>query len=337
MKNTGHIPVSMQAVFLEKAGGPLVVREVEVPVPGPGEVLVRMAAAPVNPSDLARIRNAHNDYDLKTFIPGLEGSGTVVSGGKGILPRIWNGKRVACSPKYPSGGTWAEYMVTGAGMCSPLFREISFEQGSMSFVNPLTAVAFLQMARKNGHKAVINNAAASALGRMIELLFKKHGIPVINIVRKAEQVDHLKALGSEWVLNSTEESFTEKLKTLSQEMHAKLLFDSVCSRQLKEMAGVLPPGSEVVIYGNLSAADEIMINPRNLIGNGLKISGFYLGAYLKQNGLLKNMLNVIKVGNLMKGEMKIRISEKYPLSEINKAIDSYLANMTAGKVLLMMG
>jgi NADPH:quinone reductase-like Zn-dependent oxidoreductase len=103
------------------------------------------------------------------------------------------------------------------------------------------------------------------------------------------------------------------------------------------MIAVLPYGSEVIIYGNLTGGDEIMINPGHLIGNDVKVSGFYLGAHARQNGLLKNMINLMQVGRLMKGEMKINISEKYPLSGINEAIESYLANMSAGKVLLIMG
>ena len=77
-----------------------------------------MSAAPVNPSDLAKIRNAHNEYDLETFIPGLEGSGTVISAGKGILAHLWMGKRVACSAEYHTSGTWAEIY---GNQCSQMF------------------------------------------------------------------------------------------------------------------------------------------------------------------------------------------------------------------------
>ena len=96
---------TMQAVFLEKPEGRLLVKEVKIPHPEPNEVLIKMSAAPVNPSDLARIRNAHIEYDLDTFIPGLEGSGKVVAAGKGILSHLWLGKRVACSAEYHTSGT----------------------------------------------------------------------------------------------------------------------------------------------------------------------------------------------------------------------------------------
>jgi NADPH:quinone reductase-like Zn-dependent oxidoreductase len=325
----------MKAVFLEKPEGKLVVREVKIPDPGPNEVLIKMAAAPVNPSDLIRIRNAHKEYDLDTFIPGLEGSGTVVAAGKGVLPYLWLGKRVACSAEYPTSGSWAEYMVTKAGMCFPLGNKVSDEQGSMSLVNPLTALAFFEIAKQNKHKALINNAAASALGRMVELLGKKHGIPVINIVRNQTQTDKLRQLGSQYILNCSDPSFINDLATLSNDLKATILFDSVCSPLLLKMIDALPAGSSVIIYGNLSGEDQIMVNPRTLIDKDIKISGFFLGNRSKENGLFKNMMNLREVRSLMSSDLRIKIQGTYPLTSAQEAVDTYLNNMSAGKVLLV--
>jgi NADPH:quinone reductase len=325
----------MQAVFLEKQGGPLAVKEVNIPVPGPGEVLVKISAAPVNPSDLARIRNAHSEFDLATFIPGLEGSGRVVAAGEGLLPHLWLGKRVACSSHSPSSGTWAEYMVTSAGMCFPLSRKITDEQGSMSLVNPLTALAFFEIIKKNGAKAIINNAAASALGRMMELLGKKHNIPVINIVRSQKNVEAIKGSGSRFVLNSSDPSFNRSLADLSKELNATILFDSVCSEDLTDMIGVLPQSSTVIIYGNLTGAEQINVNPRLLIDNNIKISGFFLGSRSRENGLVKNMMNLLEVRKLMSHDLKINVQSRFPLNRTQDAVDTYLKNMSAGKVLLV--
>jgi NADPH2:quinone reductase len=337
MSEKNSIPSVMKAVFLEKEGGPLIVREVPTPVPAHGEVLIKMAASPINPSDLARIRNAHLEHDLSTYIPGLEGCGTVVSAGGGILPKIWMGKRVSCSAGSAMSGTWAEYMVTPAGKCFPLSKKVSDEQGSMSLVNPLTAIGFFEIAEKEKHRAIINNAAASALGRMVELLGKKHNIPVINIVRSTKQVEMLTSLGSKHILNSTDQDFIEKLGALSHELNATVLFDSVCSRQLEKMISVLPFGSSVIIYGNLTGEEQIMINPRNLIANDIKVSGFYLGNRTKVNGLFKNMMNLRKVSSLMSSELTIKIQARFPIEKIQEAIDCYLADMSAGKVILKMG
>jgi NADPH:quinone reductase len=334
MSDKRSIPLTMKALFLEKPEGPLVVKDAETPVPGPNEVLIRIAVAPVNPSDLAGIRNAHIVNDLTTFIPGLEGSGTVVVAGKGVLPRLFMGKRVACSAEYATSGTWAEYMVTKAGNCFPLSKKVDDEQGSMSLVNPLTALAFFEIVKQNRHKAVINNAAASALGRMVELLGKKHRIPVINIVRDQDQAEMLKNLGSQHVLASSDPSFIDSLGAISHDLKATLLFDSVCSGQLEKMIDVLPSGSSVIIYGNLSGEKHIMVNPRSLIDNDIKISGFYLGKLVKENGLFKNLMNLMAVSRLMSSDLKIKIQGRFPLNRAQEAVDTYMGNMSAGKVLL---
>ena len=330
-------PGTMKAVFLEAPGGRLIVREVRIPDPGPAEVLIKMSAAPINPSDIASIRNAHTEHDLVIFIPGLEGSGTVVAAGKGILPHLWLGKRVACSAEYHTSGTWAEYMVTKAGKCFPLGNKVSDEQGSMSLVNPMTALAFFEIAKKNKHKAIINNAAASALGRMVELLGKKYRIPVINIVRNQTQVETLRQLGSEHVLDSSAPSFIKELGSISHDLSATLLFDSVCNRQLEQMCDALPYGSTVIIYGNLSGEDQILIKPRTLIANNLNITGFYLGNHFRENSMLRNIMNIRKVRVLMSNDMKISVQGRFPLTGVQEAADTYLMNMSAGKVLLVMG
>lgn len=329
------IPYKMKAVFLEKKDGPLIVKEVLTPTPRHGEVLVKIAAAPVNPSDLARIRNAHTWFDLTKFIPGLEGSGKVVAAGKGVLPALWLGKRVVCAAHNPESGTWAEYMVTSAGTCFPLGKKVSDEQGSMSMVNPLTAISFIEIAKQGNHKALINNAAASALGRMIELLGNKNNIPVINLVRSQKNVDTLKTRGSKYVLNSSDPAFAENLCELANSLNATILFDSVCDDSLQGMIGVLPKNSKIIIYGNLTGAENIKINPRGLIDNNIKIEGFFLGSRSQENGILKNMKNLIEVRRLMSNDMKINIQGRYPLDRVQEAVDTYLSNMSAGKVLLV--
>jgi NADPH:quinone reductase len=336
MSDKRSYPETMKAIFVGKPEGRLVVREVIIPDPGPNEVLVKMSASPVNPSDLARIKNAIAEYDLTTFIPGLEGSGRVVAAGKGILPHLWLGKRVACTPEYLTSGTWAEYMITRATNCFPLGRKISDEQGSMSLINPLTALAFFDIAKPNKHRAIINNAAASALGRMVELLGKKHLIPVINIVRNQKQAEMLKQMGSRYILNSSEPSFIADLGRISHDLSATLLLDSVCSRQLELMCDALPPDSTIIIYGNLSGEEQILFKPRTLISNNIKISGFYLGAWAKKNSLFRNMMNLREVNALMSHELKISIQGRFPLPEAQEAVESYLANMSAGKVLIVM-
>ena len=310
-----NYPDKMAAVFLEKQEGPLIVREVNVPEPGPSEVLIKISASPINPSDLARIRHAHIETDLSTFIPGLEGSGVVVAAGKGILPQLLLGRRVACSSAYNTSGTWAEFMVTKAAMCFPFSHRISSEQGSMMLVNPLTAIAFLEIVRKNRHKTIINNPAASALGRILENIAVKHNIKVINIVRNQKQVDQIRSMGSLYVLDSSHPAFIPDLKAMAGKLNASILFDAVCGNQLQHMIEVLPYGSSVLIYGNLhgnqTGENTRPVNPGSLISNDIRLSGFFLGNYAKMNGMLRNISNMLKINNLQKNGLKINIRNTF--------------------------
>src|SRR5512141_3290872 len=120
-------PKAMQAVLLQEPGAPLTVGSRPVPRPGPGQVLVRIAAAPINPSDLGFAGGSYGFQKPFPVVPGFEGSGTVVAAGSGLLPRLWLGRRVMCSAAPTSGGTWAQYLVTSAASCFPLARTLSFE------------------------------------------------------------------------------------------------------------------------------------------------------------------------------------------------------------------
>src|SRR5664279_5783873 len=123
-------------------------------LPGPGEVLIKVAAAAVNPSDLAFLKGIYGTRKKLPVVPGFEGSGTVVAAGSGMMSRFYLGRRVA----FASGegdGTWAEYAVTPATQCVPLPKNVTLEQGSMMMVNPLTALAFMEIIRQGRHKAII--------------------------------------------------------------------------------------------------------------------------------------------------------------------------------------
>ena len=101
----------MHAVQLDEPNGTLTLREIPVPRPQAGQVLIRMAAAPINPSDLGSLSGlSYRGQRQFPFTPGLEGSGTVIEAGQGIMPRLLNGRRVACSAPLTGDGTWAEYI-----------------------------------------------------------------------------------------------------------------------------------------------------------------------------------------------------------------------------------
>ena len=118
------VPEQMSALRQHEPGGALKIEQLAIPRPGPGELLIKMDAAPVNPSDLALLDGGYMERSYP-FTPGMEGSGTVVAAGSGLLPRLRLGKRVACSPQHAGDGTWASYMLTSAMNVAPLPKNIS--------------------------------------------------------------------------------------------------------------------------------------------------------------------------------------------------------------------
>ena len=160
-----QIPEQMTAVVLDSYTGVEGIRVEQRPVPKPGknEVLVKIAASPINPSDLAFLIGRYGFKKPTPVVPGFEGSGMVVAVGEGFMGRYLLGKRVACRSQDKGDGVWADYMVTPAKDAQPLDQAVSLEQGAMSGANPLTATAFVEIAKKGGHKAIVLTAAAGAL------------------------------------------------------------------------------------------------------------------------------------------------------------------------------
>jgi NADPH:quinone reductase-like Zn-dependent oxidoreductase len=244
------IPDSMRAVQLRAYDGKpesMAVVEMPVPRPGRGEVLVRVFASPINPSDLMFIRGLYGFKKPLPAIPGFEGSGTVIEAGAGIMPRLLKGRRVACATADPkvAGGMWAEYVVTTAQFCIPLRKDVDLEQGAALLINPMTAWGLMHEARRGRHLAVVQTAAASALGRMIVKLGKRLSIPVINVVRRAEQVGLLRGLGAKYVLNSSEPEFDKRLRELCHELGASIGFDAVAGEMSALVLRAQPRGSRL--------------------------------------------------------------------------------------------
>jgi NADPH:quinone reductase-like Zn-dependent oxidoreductase len=323
----------MKAIVQDEPGGILHIKDIPIPEPGDGEVLVKMNFSPLNPSDLSFLQGSYAGSPDYPVVPGLEGSGMVVKSGKGLIARSREGKRVACTTTAHSSGTWAEYMVTSAYRTIVLDKNIDDEQGSMLLVNPLTAVAFIEIALKYKHKAIVNNAAASSLGKMLLDLCRKNNIKLINIVAREAQYDSLKKLGAENVLVSSSPGFENNLASLSAKLDARLFFDAVGGEQTGIMLRTSPPGSMIMIYAKLSE-NNISLDPRLLLQEDKKISGFYLGNYISGKSILGNLRLIGKARRLLSGDFRIRVSAKYPLEKIDEALEYYRNNMSAGKVLI---
>jgi NADPH:quinone reductase-like Zn-dependent oxidoreductase len=333
------IPTTMRAVQLRAYDGKpenIFVTEMPVPRPGPGEVLVRVAASPVNPSDLMFIRGLYGFKKPLPAAPGFEGSGVVVAAGSGMTGRYLMGKRVACHAADPkmAGGLWAEYLLTSAKFCVPLRKEVDLEHGAMMLVNPMTAWELMEEARRGGHRAVVQTAAASALGRMVVRLGQKLSIPVVNVVRRSAQVEVLRGIGAEHVLNSGDPGFDTNLRELCHRLGASIGFDAVAGELAARILRAQPRGSRLLVYGALSL-EAVQSDPGSLIFEGKRVEGFWISGWLARKTMLSRMRIASQVQKLLASELKSEIQARLPLAEVARGLAQYAANMTGGKVLLV--
>lgn len=219
--------------------------------------------APINPSDLYCMKGHYDDFDiikiLYPSVPGVEGSGIVVRSGGGFLGWKVLGKRVAFVRKtvegnvFKIGGAYQQYMVTAAETCIPLEASLSMELGSMSFVNPLTALGLYERTDELKARAFAQTGAASQCGRMLIKLAKSANKPLINIVRREEQVKLLKEeYGCKYVLNSSSEGFFEEYQALAKELRATVLIECVGGEMTGQLMERMPSRSTMVVYGYLS-------------------------------------------------------------------------------------
>jgi NADPH:quinone reductase-like Zn-dependent oxidoreductase len=269
-------------------------------------------------------------------VPGWEGSGTVVVAGGGLAARFFLGRRVACAAPDRGDGAWADYMVTSAYRCLPLGRQVSDEQGAMMLVNPLSAWAMLDLARRGGHTAVVQTAAAGALGRMIFKLGRQAGMPVINIVRREEQVNLLKSMGALCVLNVNQPGFDDMLRELCREFKATMAFDAVAGEMTGRLLQAMPGRSEVIVYGALAGA-ACQLNPGQLIFKQQRVRGFWLSRWRPKFGLPGLLYAGWQVQNLLAHELQTEVQARLPLSEARAGLEMYVSGMSHGKVLFCPG
>jgi len=224
---------------------------VEAPEPGPDEVVVRIDASPINPSDLgllfgpadmstAKASGTSDDPVVTADVPanllrgisarldqslpvGNEGAGVVVATGDSDAARAMAGRTVSVI----GGAMYSQYRTIGTGQCMVLPEGTTPAAGASWFVNPLTALGMVETMRMEGHSALVHTAAASNLGQMLVKLCHEDGIPLVNIVRKPEQVEQLRSLGARHVLNSTAEGFMDDLIAALTETNATIAFDAI--------------------------------------------------------------------------------------------------------------
>lgn len=371
------IPATHKVMLtLVKAEGQLEVFLEERPMPRPKahEVLVKVLATPINPSDLGLLVGAADmgtakagernglpmisanisDAGMRAMqgrvgdaLPiGNEGCGIVVAAGENPDAQALIGKMVAML----GGEIYAEYRCLPVQMCMELPDGTDPKDGASCFVNPLTSLAFTEVAKAGGHKALVHTAAASNLGQMLVKICAADGLELVNIVRSEEQAELLKGLGSRYVVNSQDSDFMEQLIAALVETGATLAFDAIGGGKLggqiltameaaavKRMTVYSRYGSdaykELYIYGGLDMGPTQFT--RNF-GFSWSINGFLLTPFMAKAGpeVVARMRK--RVANELTTTFKSHYSQEISLTDALKldVVQAYNAKRTGDKYLI---
>lgn len=349
---------------------------VEQPVPDPkaDQVVVRIEATPINPSDhgvmfgWATMAEATSTGDgsarvltapaspqamagMKARIGqplsvGNEGAGVVVAAGDSPEAQALIGKTVAVM----GGGMYAQYRCLPAAMCLPLLGDHTARDGASSFVNPLTALSMVEVMKGEGHKALIHTAAASNLGQMLNLICQTDGVDLVNIVRRPEQAQLLRDLGAKYICDSSSDDFLADLTDAVHATGATLAFDATGGGRLAssiltamEAAAARTPGA-YSIYGSVHHKQVYLyggldMSPTTLTrGYGM---AWGVGGWLLPNFLAKAGMEVAgrlraRVVTELKTTFASHYTDEISLSEALDAdiVKRYVAKTTGQKFLL---
>jgi NADPH:quinone reductase-like Zn-dependent oxidoreductase len=327
----------MKAVVCEKWGDPeevLQVRDVPEPVPGPGQVLVRMIASPVNPSDLLMVRGEYGRLPPLPATPGFEGVG-VVEAGQGLLARRVLGRRVAVLNS--ASGNWQEKVVLPARQAVPVPRALTDEQAATFFVNPASALIMTRyLLRVPAGAWLLQTAAGSALGRMVIRLGRAYGFRTLNVVRRREQAEELLRADGTAAVATNEESLRERVAALTNGEGVPFAIDAVGGATGSEVIHALSRGGRLLVYGTLDR-NPLTIDPRTLMVGQKRVEGFWLSDWARQQNPLTMLLLFRRLGKLMQsGVLTSEVGASLPLDEIRAAVRQAAQPGRAGKVLLRM-
>ncbi len=245
----------------------------DVPIPGDDEVLIKVEASPINPSDLGLLISFAADLDSissegsgdktvttmgihpglmqsmkpridKSMKVGNEGGGVIIEAGKNVKNLI--GKTVGVA----GGAMYSQYRCLPAISCLVMNEGTTSAEAASSFVNPLTALGFTETMKLENHSALVHTAAASNLGQMLVKICLADDIPLVNIVRKEEHVELLKNLGAKYICNTSDENFTKNLIDCLVETGATLGFDATGGGNEGKLPGQILSAMEVAANKN---------------------------------------------------------------------------------------
>ena len=334
----------MKCIQFESFGDPRDVLncvDINQPTPGHGEVLVRMLASPINPSDMMFIRGSYGTQPKFPQVPGFEGIGIVEASSGGLKGKLLTGKRVAVLNR--AGGNWADYTVVPSSQVIPLSRRLSVEQGATFFVNPATAWIMTQEVLKIPKGAwLLQTAAASSLGKMVIRLGRALGFRTLNVVRRDAVVDELNAEGATEVVvfdsaKNSAQSFQETVRRIVGADGLRYAIDPVGGDTASAVVQSLTANGRLLLFGTLTG-QPLQFSSRTLIASQASVEGFWLGPFMNRRGLLFKLKLVKRLTQLiLNGTLSSHVSDSFALDRVHEAVVAAEQPGRNGKTLLTTG
>lgn len=303
----------------------------EPAAPGPGQVLVAVLAAPINPSDVLMLTGGYGILPPLPAVGGSEGVGRVVTVGDGVS-HLSPGQTVLL----PTGsGTWATHLVADAKRFVPLPSGADAQQLSMLTVNPATASLMLsEFVTLQPGDWVIQNVANSGVGGYLTQLARLRGLRTVNIVRREAAAAAVKADGGDVVLVDGDD-LAARVKDAVSGAPIRLGIDAVGGKATNRLAMCVAEGGTVINYG-LMSGEPCVVSPQSFVFNDLTLRGFWLAKWFRtapreaQQALYGELTRLIATGQL-----KARVHATYPVERIKDAIAAAAAGERDGKILIV--
>src|SRR5213083_1173141 len=322
---------TINAAVYERHGNPADVLRIESrpwPTPGPDEALVQVRAAPINPADLNQIEGKYPVRPELPATPGFEGAGIVVELGSGVK-NLTSGALVILPHNV---GTWRDAVVVKAEELVVVPEGIEPVQAAMLKINPLTAWRLLHdyVDLQKGDW-LIQNAANSAAGRDVIKIAHELGNKTVNVVRRAELVDELRAEGGDIVLVDGD-NLRGEVESATGSASIRLGLNSVGGDSALRLANCLSPGGTLVSFGAMSL-QPLKIPTGLLIFKDLRFRGIWINKWYDNATLAQRMEAFQSLFEMaQRGLLKTKVEKVYPLSEVKAAVAHAAQGKRSGKI-----
>jgi len=329
----GIVKKDLKGLVLELA-------KMEIPKPKPGYVLIKIDAAPINPSDFGFIKGTYGDLSLQRKPPvvlGFEGAGKILGVGENV-DKAFIGKKVCFFANCHSQdfiGSWATHTAQPISALTFVPEKVSTDVACMSQINPKTCMGFWHYISQDNHKAIIQTAAASALGKMLIKLCKTKGVDTINVVRGKKNMEILSKLGAEHILDSESPSFEKELGEKIEKLKPTGFFDAVGGELTGKIFNPMPMKSVLYVYGSLQSADLLGIKGTDLRYKDKTIRGYHVTKVFESMKPEQRKEYIDFIWNDLEGEGKIfksDIAKTFSLENFKEALSAYNSLASEGKI-----